>query len=161
MLSSRNITIFLDESGDLGFNFKSKKSSPYFVITTLVISTNKNTKDTFKRAVKITLKNKINKKRKIIRPELKGNNTTIEVKKYFYEKIGKAEFDIFSVVLSKKEVASLIDGAPSKERLYNYLAHILIENVFNSYSDDIEIAHLVGGWVRYVRFGNIVKYACH
>lgn len=143
MYKSRNITIFLDESGDLGFNFTNKKSSTFFVLTALVISTDKVTKDIIKRAVKITLKNKLNRKRKLPRSELKGNNTTFEVKNYFYKKIEAAKFDIFSVIISKKEVASLREEPPSKERLYNYLAHKLIEKVFNAYPYDIGIAHLV------------------
>ena len=142
-MNNNNITIFLDESGDLGFNFNDKKSSTYFVLTALVVSTERTYKDIIKRAVKTTLKNKVNKKRRFLRSELKGSNTTFEVKHYFYKKIEAAKFDIFSVVLSKKEVSDLIDGAPSKERLYNYLAHLLIEKVFQANPYEIGMAHLV------------------
>lgn len=46
--------IFLDESGDLGFNFANKTSSHYFVIT-LLICHDKGTVDPFHSAIKKTL----------------------------------------------------------------------------------------------------------
>ncbi len=47
--------IYLDESGDLGFDFKNKKSSQKFVITLLVCN-KKAAVDNFKVAVRKTLK---------------------------------------------------------------------------------------------------------
>ena len=53
--------IFLDESGDLGFNFATKRSSNYFVITLLVCH-NRQSVLRFKSAAKHTLSKKINNK---------------------------------------------------------------------------------------------------
>ena len=79
--------IFLDESGDLGFN-PNKNNSQHFTITLLVCE-DKQVQDQIKKAVRRTLKNKINhkaKKKRIVE-ELKGTGTSIDVKKYFYERM--------------------------------------------------------------------------
>ncbi len=55
--------IYLDESGDLGFDFVNKKPSQKFVIT-LLVCRNKGAVDAFKGAVRRTLKNKLNHKKK-------------------------------------------------------------------------------------------------
>ncbi|MDA8415385.1 MAG: DUF3800 domain-containing protein [Desulfobacteraceae bacterium] len=72
--------IYLDESGDLGFDFNKPKTSRKFVITLLVCQ-NRDAIDCFRKAVSRTLKNKINHKkgdRKV--QELKGTGTSFEVK---------------------------------------------------------------------------------
>jgi hypothetical protein len=74
--------IFLDESGDLGFD-PNKNNSRHFTITLLVCE-DKQVQDQIKKAVKRTLKNKINHKaKKRIVEEIKGTGTSLEVKKYF------------------------------------------------------------------------------
>ena len=69
--------IYLDESGDLGFDWTKAKTSRYFVITLLVCD-GKHTQDKFRKAVRRTLKNKINhkKNKKRVVHELKGEETT-------------------------------------------------------------------------------------
>jgi hydroxymethylpyrimidine/phosphomethylpyrimidine kinase len=67
--------IFVDESGDLGFDFTKKGTSSHFAITLLVCK-NQDVVKSFNQAVKRTLKNKLKAKRKNIF-ELKGWDTTI------------------------------------------------------------------------------------
>jgi hypothetical protein len=55
--------LYLDESGDLGFNLEKNKSSKKFVITILLCFTD-NARREFRKTVQRTLKNKINKTRK-------------------------------------------------------------------------------------------------
>ena len=50
--------IFLDESGDLGFDFTSRKPSKFFTITLLVCK-DKHSLDTIEIAVYRTIKNKL------------------------------------------------------------------------------------------------------
>jgi hypothetical protein len=79
--------IFLDESGDLGFD-QNKNNYRHFTITLLVCE-DKLVQDQIKKAVQRTLKNKINhkaKKKRIVE-ELKGTGTSLEVKKYFCDKM--------------------------------------------------------------------------
>lgn len=86
--------IFLDESGDLGFDFSKSKTSRKFVITLLVCD-GKEATDSFRKAARRTLKNKLNRKKKGSRvvQELKGAKTSLDIKKYFYrhliKKIGR------------------------------------------------------------------------
>jgi hypothetical protein len=55
--------IYLDESGDMGFDFEASQPSRYFVITLLVCE-NLSASQMIQRAVRNTLKNKLNIKRK-------------------------------------------------------------------------------------------------
>lgn len=70
--------IYLDESGDVGFDFSFPKTSRYFILTALVCKDNKSS-STIGKVVKRTLKNKM----KNYPTELKGINTSIHIKKYF------------------------------------------------------------------------------
>jgi len=76
------VIIFLDESGDLGFDFRKRKTTKKFVITLLVCNSDAARKE-FTKAVMRTLKNKLNQKKKNSRQitELKGINTTLEIKR--------------------------------------------------------------------------------
>ncbi|MDA3927280.1 MAG: DUF3800 domain-containing protein [Kiritimatiellae bacterium] len=95
--------LYLDESGDLGFDFVNKKPSEYFTICILATS-QRSSNLAFKRAVKRTLKNKLNRKsnRTRVIEELKGSATRLEIKKYAwrifqkYERKDPAWYNIFS-----------------------------------------------------------------
>lgn len=114
--------IFLDESGDLGFNFE-KKSSEKFVVTLLVCdSTEVHKKITF--AVRKTLKNK-NKNNLIT--EIKGTRSDLKQKEYLYRHLPKTGWKIYTVVLHKKHVVPEL--TEQKNRLYNFLARFVIEKV--------------------------------
>lgn len=69
--------IFLDESGDLGFDFNNKKPSKYFSIT-LLVCYNRSTFFSFKSAIKRTLLTKFNNSTtEKSTSELKETNTTL------------------------------------------------------------------------------------
>lgn len=104
--SSRiNMYIFLDESGDLGFDFAKAKTSRYFVISLLVCQ-DKEAQDGFRRAVERTLKNKLNHKKNSSRriAELKGTGTTFAIKQYFFRQLPANGWRIYSVTLNKLRV---------------------------------------------------------
>lgn len=124
--------IFLDESGDLGFDFDNKGTPRYFVITLLVCHT-KNTVDQLKRAVTRTLKNKINSKNNHS-TELKGINTSVSIKRYFYRHMPTSQdWQLYSIVLDKHLLLNQVDFLPSEHRLYNYLAKEILRQVnFNN-----------------------------
>lgn len=119
--------LFLDESGDLGFDFVQKHPSPYFVVTVMYVLGQDNRKK-IKLAVKRTIK-KLNsrKGKKRIVQELKGTDTSVEVKKYFYEKVKDVDFGVYTIVLNKKRVFQNLTF--DKERLYNYISRILLDKV--------------------------------
>ncbi|MEL6439007.1 MAG: DUF3800 domain-containing protein [Cyanobacteria bacterium J06621_8] len=129
--------IYLDESGDLGFN-QNKNNSRYFTITLLVCE-DQQVQAQIKKAVRRTLKNKINHKakKKRIAEELKGTRTSIDVKKYFYERMPEEGWSIYSVKVFKADVSKQLSTAQGKKKLYNYLTKEIItklpqnNNIYN------------------------------
>ena len=119
--------LYLDESGDLGFDFITKKPSKYFVVTILYIDGQQNNRFLINQ-VKKTLARKLNPKNKSHRiiKELKGYGTTLEIKKYFYKKIQSLDFKIFSVILDKKKILQVV---LKKDRIYNYTAHRVLKSI--------------------------------
>lgn len=122
--------IFLDESGDLGFDFKKRKTTKKFVITLLVCESDEARRE-FTKAVKRTLKNKLNRKKENSRhvTELKGTGTTIDIKKYFFRNIKSNRWAIYSLALNKVRVESRLQTKTGKKKLYNYLSRVLLEKL--------------------------------
>ncbi|MFA6637021.1 MAG: DUF3800 domain-containing protein [Candidatus Omnitrophota bacterium] len=120
--------LYLDESGDLGFDLINKKASKFFTITILAIS-GKDKNRALIKATQKTLNRKLNsrKKRKRFVSELKGTETTLEVKKYLYNQIKKIHFGVYSITLNKKRVyQALFDH---KDRVYNYIARLVLDQI--------------------------------
>lgn len=120
--------LYLDESGDLGFDFVNKKPSKYFVVTILVVKGH----DANRRlinGVKKTLKRKLNpkNKRKRIVPELKGTKTTIEVKEYFYRQVKDLELGVYTIILNKRRVYPAL--IKQKSRVYNFIARAVLDQI--------------------------------
>lgn len=130
--------LYLDESGDLGFDFVNKKPSKFFTVTILAVS-NQEVNRKIINAVKKTLARKLNprNKRKRIVCELKGTETTLEIKKYFYRQLRSAKFGIYSVTLNKKRLFERL--TKNKERTYNYIARQVIDKIPFEKADGIRI----------------------
>lgn len=122
------IYLYLDESGDLGFDFENKRPSPFFTITVVVVK-NIASNQKLKKEVEIVLKRKLNpkKKQKRIITELKWAKTTLEIKKYFFERIKDEDFDIYSITFAKQKVNENLRHKP--DRLYNYFVKQLIDRI--------------------------------
>jgi hypothetical protein len=122
--------IYLDESGDLGFDFAKRKTTKKFVITLLVCHTDAARRE-FRKAVRRTLKNKLNKKKHGTRSvvELKGASTTFAVKRYFFRHIKSNEWGIYSLVLNKPRVDEHLRTRVGKKKLYNFLSRFLLEKM--------------------------------
>lgn len=124
---NQNISIYLDESGDLGFDWSKSKTSRFFVITLLVCFDKKGS-DTFRIACRRTIKNKINKnKKKNPLNELKASKLKLESKIYFLKHSPKDNWSIYSYILDKKQVREHLKKFPQK--LYNYIAANLLKEV--------------------------------
>lgn len=134
--------IYLDESGDLGFDFSKAKTSRYFVITLLVCHS-KQVQDGFKTAVNRTLKNKLNHKKINKRDvaELKGSQTTLAIKQYFAKQLPKAGWDIYSVTLNKARTLDHLRTRTGKKKLYNFLAHFILDRV--RFPPDVPMVSLI------------------
>ena len=125
-----HLSIFLDESGDLGFDWQKNGTSKYFIVTVLVCS-GLQTTQSVKRAINRTLKNKVNKKpekRRIVQ-ELKGTGTSLSIKQYFIKQMPEDGWQLYSVVLNKKEVFEHLKSKSGKRKLYNFMSKFLIEQI--------------------------------
>lgn len=120
--------LYLDESGDLGFDFVNKKPSKFFTVTILALSSFDANRKMIK-AVKKTLARKLNarNKRKRIVHELKGTDTIIDIKKYFFDQVNDIKFGIYSLTLNKRRLFDRL--TKDKERVYNYVARLVIDEI--------------------------------
>lgn len=117
--------LYLDESGDLGFDFVNKKPSKFFTITILAINGVDKNRAVI-NCIKHTISRKLHKK-KINNIELKGSKTSIEVKKYFYEQCKNIKFGIYALTLNKKRLYENL--SKDKERVYNYIARLVMDRI--------------------------------
>lgn len=133
--------VFLDESGDLGFDLSKRGTSRKFVIT-LLVCRDETVVRGIRTAVRRTLKNKLNHKKKggRIIHELKGTGTTLAIKKYWYRHMPKQGWTIYTVALNKARVEERLTTKMGKKKLYNFLARFILEKVPLS---DVEHIRLV------------------
>jgi len=120
--------LYLDESGDLGFDFVNKKPSKFFVVTILAVQ-GQDVNRRLINAVRKTIKRKLNPRgrRSRIVQELKGTGTTLEIKKYFHEQAKLIDLKLYSIILNEKRVFdSLVRNKP---RVYNYVCRLLLDKV--------------------------------
>jgi len=120
--------LYLDESGDLGFDFVNKKPSKFFTVSILVVRSIESNRKLIK-STKVTLRRKLNPKgsRKRIVHELKGKDTNFGIKEYFYRQVGGVPFEIYAMTLNKKRVFERLTKA--KSRVYNFIARQVIEKI--------------------------------
>jgi hypothetical protein len=117
--------LFLDESGDLGFDFVQKKPSEHFVVTILAIKGDENRKKLAK-AVARTLRKKLNPKNKVKAPqELKGMDTSLQVKQYFIRQADSVDFSLYTVVIPKRKLFFKL--AENKGKVYDFITQILLK----------------------------------
>lgn len=113
--------LYLDESGDLGFDFVNKKPSKFFTISILAISSRENERKLTK-AVKVTLRRKLRSKN-----ELKATKSSLDIKKYFYDKIKDLKFGLYSVTLNKRKIFERLTN--EKEHFYNFIARQVLDKI--------------------------------
>lgn len=113
--------LYLDESGDLGFDFISKKPSRFFTIVILAVFGWEDHKRIL-QAVKRTLHRKVPKAH-----ELKASKSSLEVKRYFYRQIADVKFELYAMTLSKKETVLAL--MQDKGRIYNFITGYLLSQI--------------------------------
>lgn len=114
--------IYLDESGDLGFDFVTKKPSNYFTITIMTIPGESQNQEMGKR-----IKKTIARKLAYNVYELKGSKTSIDVKTFMWTLLGNIDLKLYSVTLNKRRVYKELAGA--KDRLYNFIANFILQKM--------------------------------
>jgi hypothetical protein len=118
--------VFLDESGGLSFDFRKGGTTRCFVVCLLVLPTVADYRQLAK-AIERTIHNKLHKGRPPKTPmnELKGSKLDLAAKRYFYRQADAAAYQLYTLILRKGQVIEHLRQQP--ERLYNVLAHSLIE----------------------------------
>jgi hypothetical protein len=114
--------LYLDESGDLGFDFFAKKPSKFFTVTVLTVSGIENNRRLI-HAVRKTIKRKLPREQ----AEMKGVKDSLRVKEYFYGQASDIPFDLYSVTLNKQRVYENL--AKRKDRVYNFIARNVLERI--------------------------------
>lgn len=84
--------LYLDESGDLGFDFFGKPSTNFFTVAILALRDMGNNRDLI-NAVKKTIRRKL---REGPNAELKGSHSSFEVKRYFYNLVSPIRFGVYA-----------------------------------------------------------------
>lgn len=95
---SEHLIIYLDESGDLGFDFKNTKTSQFLIIALLVCYDQDANANTL-RSIKKTLKNKVSQNKN----ELKGSALALPIKKYFLGQMRKCSNWYLSAAIADKK----------------------------------------------------------
>ncbi len=116
--------VYLDESGNLGFDFETKHPSRYFVITALVCSQSAADKQLHK-AVARTIKNKLGHRE----GELKGAKTELRIKAYFLAQLCQEElegFGIYALVVDKQAIDF---SCFNTHQFYNQMAACLLRQI--------------------------------
>ena len=116
--------IFLDESGDLGFDFTKKKTSSVFVITFLFAKNN----EPIERIVKKVFKNFSPKEQRFHRGVLHCHKEKPEIRKKILSLLNEKEVSVLAIYLNKKKVYSKLQN--EKHVLYNYVVNILLDRMF-------------------------------
>ena len=115
--------LYLDESGDLGFDFFTKRPSHFFTVCILAVRGVEHNRRILS-AVKKTIRRKLGRG---VRPELKGARTSLEVKKHFYNQVAGIPFDIYTMTLNKRRVYDEL--ARRKDRVYNFIARQVLDRI--------------------------------
>jgi len=113
----QKLHIFIDESGDLG-----KSGSKYFVIAALTTEAPKPIENAIKRIRTKKLKKKLKKL-----SEIKGNNSSPEIRKYVLKELIKHDCKFEIIAITKEKVKDYLYD--KKHKLYNYIIGMLIEDM--------------------------------
>ncbi|MDP2302031.1 MAG: DUF3800 domain-containing protein [Ignavibacteria bacterium] len=115
--------IFLDESGDLGFDFSKKKTTKYFIITLLFATAKKPIEKVVKKThlgLSKTYKHKIN--------SLHANKEKPVTKNRMLSSLSEKDISVMVIYLNKNKVYTKLQN--QKEVLYNFVTNILLDRVY-------------------------------
>jgi len=116
--------IFLDESGDLGFDFSKKKTSSYFVVTILFTS-QKRAIEKLIRKVHAGLRKKYKMQTSVLHAV---KEEPINIRRICCG-LAKKESKIMTIYLDKSKVFTNLRN--EKHVLYNYIVNILLDRIVN------------------------------
>ena len=115
--------IFLDESGDLGFDFRKKGTSKYFIVTFLFIPDGSGPIEKIVKKTHSELAKKL--KRRI--GVLHATNEKPVTRQRLLRRIAEKECAVMAIYLNKKKVHTRLQD--EKQVLYNYVTNILLDRI--------------------------------
>ena len=120
---------YLDESGCVGFDLSKEGTSRYIILTMIVVQDDKPLKNFVKRW----------KQRKIGKniQEVKWSKTNDVLRKDFLQKLSRQPVKIYTMIVNKERVHSGLQK--QKDKLYNYVAGLLMENYEDSTAHEFYI----------------------
>jgi len=128
--------IFLDESGDLGFDFSKKRTTKHFVITLLYTSDKRKIEKIVKQVHRGLTKSQ---KHKI--SHLHANKEKAVTRIRLLNKLSAKEINVMIIYLNKKKVYTRLHN--EKDVLYNYVTNILLDRILTKklvpQTDDIDL----------------------
>jgi undecaprenyl pyrophosphate synthase len=129
--------IYIDESGDLGFDYSKNKTSKYFVITFLFTQD----KRVIDKVVKLIFKEFKKKHLKRHPGTLHCYKESPSTRKKLLKRLVEKNITIMTVYLNKEKVYT--DMPAEKHILYNFVTNILLDRALSKYQnkhkDQIEI----------------------
>ncbi|MFA4888290.1 MAG: DUF3800 domain-containing protein [Candidatus Omnitrophota bacterium] len=117
--------IFLDESGDLGFNFSKRGTSRHFIVSVLLTREPKRISNCIKHLKESALQKKYKKI-----PEIKFNNSPNAFRKKVIQKLALQEIQVFTFCLNKAKIVSKLHD--KKDKIYNYVTGLLFDKILSS-----------------------------
>jgi arsenate reductase-like glutaredoxin family protein len=116
--------IFMDESGDLGFDFEKKGTTQYFLITFLFADNKRPIEKCVKR-VHVGLRQKYRKKIGVLHAYAEEPIT----RKRLLSCLSMKDLRVMAILLNKRKVYTQLQN--EKPVLYNYVTNILLDRVFS------------------------------
>jgi hypothetical protein len=117
--------IFMDESGDLGFDFSKKKTTKFFIVT-FVFTNNKRPVEKIIRNIFRNFTPVQRKRRKRIIHCTKEDRV---VRQIIFNQIQNVDIKLISIILNKQKVYTRLKN--EKHVLYNYVTNILLDRIFS------------------------------
>ncbi len=114
--------IFLDESGDLGFDFRKKKTSRYFIVTILLVERKRAIEKLVRRA-HANLRRKFKMRTSVLHAAREEPVNIIRLCRGLVAKQAR----IMAIFLDKKKVFTNL--RQEKHLLYNYIVNILLDRL--------------------------------
>lgn len=116
--------IFLDESGDLGFDWKKQKTSRYFLITTVFVES----KRPLEKIVRKIFAAMSKKERKAMHGCLHCYKAHPRIRQKLLTEVNQLDLSIMTISLNKKKVYSKLHD--EKHVLYNFVVNILLDRLY-------------------------------
>jgi len=117
-------TIYLDESGDLGFS-KTKRVSKYFIVTILFTEEEKR----IEKLVKLTHANLRKKVKRLSGGVLHAVKESPKTRKKLLSKLVTLKLRVMVICLNKSKVYTKLQN--EKHVLYNFVTNILLDRIFS------------------------------